>query len=79
VGKSLTELTQAESAHTDLTRKYAHGGHPSIEELMTAQGVTFPRDPRDFLADFWPEEESIDDFLAALYEWRGRVKTNPAA
>jgi hypothetical protein len=41
--------------------------------------VTFPRDPRDFLGDFWPEEESIDDFLAALHEWRGHVKTNPAA
>jgi hypothetical protein len=74
VGKSLTELTQA-----GLTRKYAHRGHPSIEELMAAQGVTFPRDLRDFLGDFWPEEESTDDFLAALHEWRGHVKTDPAA
>jgi len=61
------------------SQKYAHSGHPSIEELMDAQRVTFPRDPRDFLGEFWPEEESIDDFLAALYEWRGRVKTDPAA
>jgi hypothetical protein len=26
-----------------------------------------------------PEEESIDDFLAALREWRGHAKTDPAA
>jgi hypothetical protein len=62
-----------------LAQKYTHSGHPSIEELMSAQQVTFPRDPRELLGDFWPEEESIDDFLAALYEWRGRAKNDPAA
>lgn len=35
---------------------------------MAAQGVTFPR---DFLGNFWPEDESLDDFLAALHDWRG--------
>jgi len=64
---------------SDLTRKYAHAGHPSIEELMAAQGVTFPREPRDFLGNCWPEDESIDDFLAALHDWRGHVKNDPAA
>jgi hypothetical protein len=29
--------------------------------------------------DFWPEEESIEDFLAALHEWRGHKKAGPAA
>jgi hypothetical protein len=65
------DLNQTTSSQADLTRKYARSGHPSIEELMAAQGVTFPRDPRDFLGDFWPEEESIDDFLAALQDCRG--------
>jgi hypothetical protein len=46
---------------------------------MAAQGVTFPREPRDFLGNFWPEDESIDDFLAALHDWRGHVKNDPAA
>ena len=62
-----------------LAQKYAHQGHPSVEEMMAAQGLKFPRDPRDLLGNFWPEEESIDDFLAALREWRGHSKTDPAA
>jgi hypothetical protein len=47
--------------------------------LAAAQGLTFPRDPTDLLGDFWPEEESIDDFLAEMRAWRGRAKTDPAA
>ena len=62
-----------------LAEKYVRGGHPTIEELIAEQRVSFPRDPRELLGDFWPEEESIDDFLAALREWRGRTKTDPAA
>ena len=50
-----------------------------MEELLRAQGLTFPRDPQDLIGDFWPEEESIDDFLNALDECRGRKKTDPAA
>ena len=52
----------------DLTRKYARQGHPSVSELVAAQGLTFPRDPRDLFGDFWPEHESIEDFLAAMRE-----------
>ena len=26
--------------------------------------------------DFWPEEESIDEFLATFHEWRGHVRTD---
>jgi hypothetical protein len=47
--------------------------------LIAEQGVEFPRDPEELLGDFWPQEESIDDFLAALHEWRGHTKTDPAA
>jgi len=53
-------------------------GHPGIEELIAEQGVVFPRDPRDLLGDFWPEE-AIDDFLSAMREWRAHSKTDPAA
>jgi hypothetical protein len=62
-----------------VAEKYVNEGHPTIEELMAEQGVIFPRDPRDLLGDFWPEEESIDDFLSAMHEWRGHTKTDPAA
>jgi len=62
-----------------ITEKYTRRGHPTVDELITAQGLSFPRDPADLLGNFWPEEESIDDFLAALRAWRGREKTDPAA
>jgi hypothetical protein len=62
-----------------LVQKYIRKGHPTAEELIEAQGLSFPRDPRDLLGAFWPEEESIDDFLATMREWRGHAKTDPAA
>jgi hypothetical protein len=63
----------------NLVRQYIHQGHPTLEEPVTAQGLIFPRDPRDLVGNFWPEEESIDDFLSALDDWRGRRRTDPAA
>jgi len=62
-----------------LSDKYSRRGHPTVDELIAAQGLSFPRDPADLLGNFWPEDESIDDFLAALHEWRGRERTDPAA
>ena len=62
-----------------IEQKYASAGHPSIEELKLAQGTTPTLDPRELLSDFWPEEESIDDFLAALREWRGHSEADRAA
>jgi hypothetical protein len=29
--------------------------------------------------DFWPEEESIEDFLAALDAWRGHKRSDSRA
>jgi hypothetical protein len=62
-----------------LTEKYTREGHPTVDELIADQGVAFPRDPNELLGDFWPQDESINDFLAALHEWRGHTKTDPAA
>ena len=62
-----------------LAEKYIREGHPAIDELVAEQQLAFPRDPHDLLGDFWPEEDSIDDFLTALREWRGHAKTDPAA
>ena len=62
-----------------LAEKYSREGHPSIDELIADQRVFFPRDPTDLLGDFWPEDESIDEFLRAMREWRGDTRTDPAA
>ena len=62
-----------------LEEGYAREGHPTIDELIAEQQLVFPRDPRDLLGDFWPEGESIDDFLAAMHDWRGHARTDPSA
>jgi hypothetical protein len=59
--------------------RYVREGHPTVEDLIDEQGAVFPRDPHDLLGDFWPDEESIDEFLSALREWRGHARTDPAA
>jgi len=54
-------------------------GHPSVEQLVAQQGTGPVTDVNVLRGDFWPEEESIDEFLATLHEWRGHVRTDPAA
>ena len=59
--------------------RYLLLGHPSIAELMTEQGVKPIGDPQELLGDFWPEDESVDDFIAAVREWRGHRPSDQAA
>jgi len=54
-------------------------GHPSLELLIRQQGVHPVADIRELMGDFWPEDESIDDFLAALHKWRGHDRSDCAA
>ena len=54
-------------------------GHPSLEQLMAEQGAGPITDVSLLRGDFWPEEESIEEFLEALHEWRGHKRTDPAA
>ena len=42
----------------------------SIEQLADEQGVSPIRDFRQLKADFWPEGESVDDFLREIRERR---------
>jgi len=52
---------------------------PSLDELVAQQGKGPVNDLSLLCGDFWPEDESIDDFLAALHEWRGHKQADPAA
>lgn len=61
------------------TGPYASCGHPSFEQLMAEQGTGPITDVSALHGDFWPEEESIEEFLETLYEWRGRKRADPAA
>jgi phage protein U len=57
---------------------YAASGHPSVEQLMAQQGTGPITDVSVLHGDFWPEEESIKEFLDALHEWRVHKRTDPA-
>ena len=50
-----------------VAEKYARTGHRSIDELVAEQGTRFRADPAELLGDFWPEEESIENFLRARH------------
>jgi hypothetical protein len=42
----------------------------NLDALAARQGVHPTVDFEALLGDFWPEEESADDFIAAMREWR---------
>jgi hypothetical protein len=46
---------------------------------MIEQGTGPIADVSALHGDFWPEEESIEEFLETLHEWRGHKRTDPAA
>ena len=58
---------------------YSATGHPSVEELLAEQRTGRISDTSVLHGDFWPAEESIEDFLDALHHWRGHKQTDPAA
>jgi hypothetical protein len=41
-----------------------------IEGLATQQGASAMRDFDSLLGDFWPAEESADQLIASVREWR---------
>jgi hypothetical protein len=59
--------------------RYDFDANPTFEELAAQQGKGPVHDVRILHGDFWPEDELIEDFLAALHDWRGHRKVDPAA
>lgn len=41
-----------------------------LETLAREQGVGPVTDPNVLVGDFWPDDETIDDFLEAVRNWR---------
>ena len=56
-----------------------NSGHPSVEQLTAEQGSGPITDISELRGSFWPEEETVRQFLDALHEWRGHKQANPAA
>jgi len=61
------------------TVPYASSGHPSIERLTSEQGTGPTTDVSALHGNFWPEEESIEEFVATIREWRGHKRTDASA
>jgi hypothetical protein len=57
---------------------YAASGHPSLEQLMAEQGTGPIADMSVLHGDFWPEDESVEEFVATIREWRGHRRTEPS-
>ena len=53
--------------------------NPTVDELIAQQGKGLITDPTILLGDFWPEDEPIEEFLAALRQWRGHDRSDRAA
>ena len=58
---------------------YAASGHPTIEQLMAEQGTAPIPDVAVLHGNFWPEGESVEEFVATVREWRGHKRTDPAS
>jgi hypothetical protein len=43
---------------------------PDLEQLAREQGAPVTADFNKLLGDFWPDDESVDEFLAARERWR---------
>jgi hypothetical protein len=59
--------------------RFNFDANSTLGELIAQQGKGPVTDVRILHGDFWPEDEPIEDFLAALHEWRGHNKTDRAA
>ena len=59
--------------------RYNFDAAPTLEEIVAQQGKGPIEDARTLIGDFWPEDEPIENFLAALHEWRGHNKVDRAA
>lgn len=42
----------------------------ALKALAKAQGIEPIVDPSDLIGDFWPEHESVDDFVEARQRWQ---------
>ena len=72
-------MAEIERSQTPEAVAYSTTGHPSIEQLVAEQCTGPITDLGILHADLWPVEESIEEFLETLREWRGHQRTDPAA
>jgi predicted RNase H-like HicB family nuclease len=73
---TLESTTEAGDAETTNGEEDPEGtprpfdSRPALEALASEQGVEPTGDFDALLGDFWPDEESADEFVLTLREWR---------
>jgi hypothetical protein len=63
-------LTQRMGSQTVPGRDFFAAPAVNLATLMVRQGVKPIANFDDLLGDFWPEDESADEFVAAVRRWR---------
>jgi len=64
----------SKSNREELRAESPEEAHARVRELARRQGIEPIRDIKELQGDFWPEEESIDDFLSWLRATRREEK-----
>jgi hypothetical protein len=64
----------ADTAEADL---YSFDALPDLDALAEAQGVRPIENIDDLVTDFWPKDESVEDFIAAATEGRHEEEDEP--
>ncbi|HET6314513.1 MAG TPA: hypothetical protein VFH60_11820 [Chloroflexia bacterium] len=63
------KVTYGSDANNE-SRAAAFYRHTTIEDLAKQQGVEPVTDPSMLAGDFWPEDETAEEFIATLRQWR---------
>ncbi len=80
IARRLYQLAQADlpiPAEREEEDLYSFDALPSPEALAEAQGVARGNDASQPATDFWPEGESVEDFIAAAMEGRYEEEDEP--
>ena len=65
-----TEASNNGAVEEDLFAGLPRRAPEDLDDLARAQGVSLEADFDALVGDFWPEDESCDDFIAAYRSWR---------
>ncbi|GAA6619777.1 hypothetical protein [Scytonema sp. NUACC26] len=70
----LTQIDSASNSQTDLkTLSAQFWQDTTLKQLLATQSLMTVHNLKDLACDFWPEEDSIEDFLTFLQQQRQGV------
>lgn len=73
------EASENRAAAVDPLAGWPRRPAEELDDLARAQGVPLEADVDALAGDFWPEDESCDEFIAAYRGWRHRTRRGRGA